>query len=59
MEKTTANKVIFFDSGSFDSIEYKEILVHFNAGNNTIKLFNSNGYAPDIDFINVSTSIVN
>ena len=55
----TANKVICFDSGSFDSIEYKEILVHLNAGNNTIKLFNSNGYAPDIDFINVSTSIVN
>lgn len=55
----TANKVICFDSGSFDLFEYKEILVHLNAGYNTIKLFNSNGYAPDIDFINVSTSTVN
>lgn len=44
-------KVNCFDSGSFDSVEYKEVLVNLNSGSNTIKFYNDIGYAPDIDKI--------
>lgn len=47
--------VICFDSGSFDSVEYKEVLVNLRAGDNTVRLSNPEGYAPDIDYIAVST----
>lgn len=40
-----------FDSGSFDTVEYKEILINLNAGNNIIKFYNDIGWAPDIDRI--------
>ena len=47
--------VICFESGSFDSVEYKEVLVNLRAGDNTVRLSNPEGYAPDIDYIAVST----
>lgn len=40
-----------FDSGSFDALEYKEILVDLKAGENTIKFYNNEGWGPDIDRI--------
>lgn len=44
-------KVLCFDSGSFNSVEYKEALVTLLAGNNTIVMSHAGGYSPDIDKI--------
>lgn len=40
-----------FDSGSFEDVEFKEILIELNSGNNTIKFYNDEGWVPDIDRI--------
>lgn len=50
-----ALSAICFDSGSFDALEYKEILLDLAEGDNTLQLFNSSGYAPDLDYIQISS----
>jgi len=47
----TAKEVICFDSGSFDDVQYKEILINLNSGSNTILFYNDEGWAPDLDRI--------
>lgn len=48
-----ALSAICLDSGSFDALEYKEILVDLIEGDNSLRMFNSSGYAPDLDCIQI------
>ncbi len=50
----TSADVICFDSGSFDTVEYKEIILQLTKGNNTLRFYNPSGYAPDIDRIEIA-----
>lgn len=45
----TAVKVDFPSSGSWDTVGQKDITAALIGGNNTVKLSNSTGWAPDID----------
>lgn len=45
---------ICFDSGGFDTVEYKEILLSLAAGSNTLRFYNPDGYAPDIDRVEIA-----
>lgn len=38
-----------FDSGGYGVLEYKEILISLQAGNNTLRFYHPSGYAPDLD----------
>lgn len=49
-EKYRAN---CFDSGGFDKLEYKEVLVRLEQGSNTLVLGNENEYCPDLDRIEI------
>jgi alpha-glucosidase len=49
-------RAICFDSGSFNSVEYKEVLISLNAGENSLRFFNSDGYAPDLDYFEIAAS---
>lgn len=46
-------RVNCFDSGGFDKLEYKEVLIHLEAGNNTILLGNDAEHCPDLDRIEI------
>jgi chitodextrinase len=52
----TAQTVSFGSSGGWDSVGSKTVSISLNAGNNTILLLNSSGWAPDIDRITVNAS---
>lgn len=42
-----------FDSGGFDRLEYKEVLIELAEGDNTLLLYNGEEYCPDIDKIEI------
>lgn len=46
--------VSFASTGSFNIVGSHAILVTLNAGDNTIKFYNDNGFAPDLDKIVIS-----
>lgn len=47
-----------FDSGGYGVLEYKEVIVSLQAGDNTLRLYHPSGYAPDLDRIEIMTTPV-
>ena len=51
----TAVSLSFASTGSYTTVGHKSVTVTLKAGSNTLKFFNSSGWAPDLDKITVTT----